>query len=546
MRNVSYEFTKTVKGFINTAIIYIAFNFENVRRLDYNNKSIYLWLNAKGDVHYCFTLFDKEYYTTSIVKLSNVLTSHFGYKFEAVNNDKEHLKKITNATVNLNKALNDVERRDYLNGFQQPDLPQLGTPINTLIDNELPKPQAYGTIPQQNPFQNQDILLESVVQLSTYFLESHLSTMYIKMDELPIIHKDVYAPQMKQAFFIDKTGLNCKNNFIATEYMLKPLYPANPEQSFILKLIIAMTDNLTQALKILAWITDSFTSLRKLPFALVLYSTNETYMQLFYDEILTPLLNINECEMIESDSLDKKSLSNKLDQKFIYYFHNITAPVILDKPAYELINRLIHKDTYKLNSKIVTTMANILITSTTNYIPLISKDVPTAIVNVNSNLDDLCAEFSVRSNPYEISKLIENDLDNFVSIMRAIDLNQLYNTYQIIDNNINDVHPEILNGTSEPAEVFDNLIRNKDITPFKLATRTKKDEQLVEEMETNFLLSRVDKAHLLNYFVILFGKGIYKSNTTFIKILREDYSKTGEPFGDNQAHVRKGRAYYFL
>jgi len=44
----------------------------------------------------------------------------------------------------------------------------------------------------------------------------------------------------------------------------------------------------------------------------------------------------------------------------------------------------------------------------------------------------------------------------------------------------------------------------------------------------------------------LFGKGIYKSNTAFIKVLRDDYSETGEPFGDYTTHVREGRGYYFL
>jgi len=305
-------------------------------------------------------------------------------------------------------------------------------------------------------------------------------------------------------------------------------------------------NNISQALKILAWITDSFTSLNKLPFTLVLYSTDDTYMQLFYDEIVMPFLNIDECEKVENDSIDKKSLSDKLDQKFIYNFHNITAPTILDKPAYELTNRLIHKDTYKFNNKLVTTVANILITSTTNYIPLISEDVPTATVNVNSNVDDLCAEFGIRSNPYEIAKLIENDRNNFVSIMRCIDLNKLCNECQVIDDNISDVHSEILDGNTEPVEVFDKLIRDNDTTPFKSAVTTKKEEKLVEELEDNFKINRVDKNHLLDYFEILFGKGIYKSNTAFIKVLRDDYSETGEPFGDYTTHVREGRGYYFL
>jgi len=244
MRNASYEFITTVRGLINTEIIYITFSFGNVSKLYYNNKFIYLWLSAKGDVHYSFTLFDKEYHTTSVAKLGNVLTSHFEYEIEVVNNDKEHLKKMTNATASLNKALSDSERQNYFNNYKETDLLQIDSPsndIDTLLDNELSKPQSYGTAPQQNPLHNQDELLKGVIQLSTYSLESHKSTMYIKINELPIIHKDVYIPYSKQAFLIDKNGLNCKNNFISTEYMSKPLYLSDTGQSFIIKFIIANT-----------------------------------------------------------------------------------------------------------------------------------------------------------------------------------------------------------------------------------------------------------------------------------------------------------------
>lgn len=554
MVNSKYEFISTVRGFINTAIPYIPFSFGNVRRLDINNKFMYLWQDAKGNVYYCFSLFEKKPHTTSATKLGNVLTGHFECQIEAVNNEKEHLKKISTATASLNKALSDSEQQSYYASLQHPNLLQLdnhSTAMDILSDNQLSQPRLHSTTPQEyqkHPLQNQDELIKGVVQLSTYSLESHLNTIYIKINELPIIHKDVYAPYSKQAFFIDENGLNCKNNFISTEYMLKPLYYCDPEQSFTVKFIVAMANNnITQALKILAWITDSFTSLNKLPFALVLYSTDDAYMKLFYDEIVVPLLNINECEKIESDSLDKKSLSEKLDQNFIYNLHNITVPTILGEPAHELTNRLIHKEMYKLNNKVVTTVANILITSTTSYIPLISEDVPTAIVNVSSSIDDLCNEFGIRSNPYEVANLIKNDRDNFVNIMRCIDLNKLCNECQVIDDTINDVHADILDGNADPVEVFNKIIRNKDTTPFKLAATTKKEEKLVEEeLEGNFNLNRVDKNHLLDYFEILFGKSIYKSNTAFIRVLRDDYSETGEPFDDYQTHVRKGRGYYII
>jgi len=554
MKNTSYEFITTIRGFINTGIIYIAFSFGNVRRLDINNKSIYLWQNAKGDVYYCFSIFDKEPYSTSITKLGNVLTNHFGCEVEVVNNNKEHLKKLTSATTNLNKALSDSERQSYytdMNQSNQLQLTQSSDDLDILIDDKVLQSQPYPIANQgnqQNPLHNQEELNKSVIQLSTYYLESHLNTIYIKLTELPIIYKEVYAPYTKQVIFVDDKDLNCKNSYIPTEHMIESYNNyCDLDQSFILKFIFFMVNNnIAEALKILVWIADIFTSLGQLPFALVLYSKDDTYMRLLYDEIVVSLCNIDECEQIENASLDKKSLANKLHQKFIYHFHNITAPTILDEPSYEFTDRLIHKNKQKINNKTIATTGNILITSTTSYIPLISEELPTATVNVCSSLDDLCKEYNIRANKHVLANLIENDLPNFVNIIKCIDLDKLCNDYQVIDCNTNDAHSEIMDGNVDPIEVFDKIIRDMDIVPFISSVTTKKEQKLVDELEDNYAKNMVDKNHLLDYFEILFGIGIYKSNTALIGILRKDYSTTGEPFGDYQTHVREGRGYYFL
>lgn len=552
MGNTKHEFISTVGRLSNLTQPYIAFNTGIVKSLNLYGKFIYLWLNAKGDVHYCFSLYDKECNTTSVVKLGNVLSSHFGCKVEAVNGEKEHLKKIINATAGLNKALNDSERHNYFADMNQSSPLELESSnnFNVLVDNQASLAQHNPAVHQdyqKNPLHNQDRLHQNSIQLSTYYLESHLNTIYIEISDLPLVHKEVYAPSTKLAFFMDKEGMNCRNSFIATSHMTKPLSYCSPEQSFIMSFIFAMANNkINEALKILTWVADGFTSLGKLPFALVLYSKDDTFMQLFFDEILTPLFNSEECEKIENDSLDKKSLSNKLDKKIIYNFHNITTPTILGDVAYELTNSLIYEEKQRLNNKTVTTVGNVLITSTTNYIPLVSENVQTATVNVSSTIEGLCKEYNIRPSKHLLAKHIENDLDNFVSIIRAIDLDQLSREYHVLDRNLHDEHTEILDGDVDSVEVFDKLIRGKDITPFQSVATTKKDETLVGELESNFQLNRVDKAHLQGYFEMLFGKGMYKSNRAFINILRNDYSKTGEPFDDYKSHVRNTRAYYFL
>ncbi len=138
-------------------------------------------------------------------------------------------------------------------------------------------------------------------------------------------------------------------------------------------------------------------------------------------------VNPDHCEKIENDNIDKKSLSTKLDKMVINNFHNILTPTILKAPTKELTKRLIHKDNHKLNNKTITTKANIIVTSTSKYIPLIAKDVPSLVVEVESSLEGFCKEKKIPADYYAVAKLIEDDLPNFASIIRNIDLNRLNN-----------------------------------------------------------------------------------------------------------------------
>lgn len=552
------EFTMIVRSLINTAIFYVAFTFGNVRRLDLNGKFIYLWQNAKGDVHYSFNIFEKEYYTTSSIKLGNVLTQHFGVEVEVVNNRKEHLKKMIGATVGLNKALSDSNRYNYFENlsqeYQTPTLPyNSNIPpmrmeyLHNILDSNSNKTLAINQNQlQQTPqhyLHNQEKLYNSVIQLSTYNLEAHLGTIYIKLDDLPIIHKEIYEPRSKQAFFVDTNGLSIRNKFVSTPYMIHPYNLCEPSQSFIMLFILFMAKNdIHQAFKILLWLSETYL-LIKLPFALVLHSQDDEYMKLFFEELLEPLFNDFQCEKIENGALEAKDLASALDEKYIYNFHNISAPLIFGEASPELINKLIHKDVNKINKKSITTVANIVITSTSKYIPLINENILCSKVEIDLNIDALCKYIGIRPNKNVIAKYIENDIPNFVSILRTLDLQALNNAYPVLNQNIPN---NILDGNTDATMVIDRIIRDKDITPFKSIARTKADEKLVQEMEDNFSQNRVDKAHLLDYFELLFGKSIYKSNRALIDALKKDYSSTSEPFDNLKTHVRKGRGYYFL
>jgi len=554
------EFTMIVRGLINTAILYIAFTFGNVRRLDLNGKFIYLWQNVKGDVHYSFSIFEKEYYTTSAVKLGNVLSQHFGVEVEVVNNRKEHLKKMLGATTNLSKAINDSNRHNYYESIPQdnqiPSFPnnssttsvqieELHDILDSKLNNTALQTKQTPSLPQnpQHYLHNQEKLYDGAIQLSTYYLDAHIGTIYIRLDDLPIMQKEAFEPRAKQAFYPSANGLNYRNKFVPTPFMVYPYNLCEPNQSFIMIFILFMAKNdILQAFKILLWVTESYIQ-NKLDFVLVLHSQEDKYLKLFFEELLEPLFHDFQCEKIENGVLSSKDLASVLDEKYIYNFHNISVASILGEPSHELTNELIHKDTNKINRKSITTVANIVISSTSRYIPMINEDVPCSIVEVDSNIDALCKYINIRPNKNTIAKYIKNDIPNFVSILRNLDLQALKNAYPAVNQNIPN---NLLDGNTDAAMVFDRIIRDKDIAPFKLIARTSAEKKLVEEMRDNFNQNRVDKAHLLNYFELLFGKGIYRSNRVLIKTLKNDYSSTGEPFDNLKTHVRKGRAYYFL
>lgn len=92
-----------------------------------------------------------------------------------------------------------------------------------------------------------------------------------------------------------------------------------------------MAKNDLKAMSIIVWLANSFNLWQKLPYALVLHSKDDIPMRLFYEEIIEPLFNKNHCEIISNDTLDKKALSKKLDEKAIYRFHNLTTPTILEE-----------------------------------------------------------------------------------------------------------------------------------------------------------------------------------------------------------------------
>ncbi|OCL90716.1 hypothetical protein [Arcobacter porcinus] len=525
------EYKMKIKKYLCKLMPPIHFSIGNVAQLFINGKYIFLWQDAKGQVCYCFDIYDREYFTTSAIKLGNVLSQHFQCEIEVVNNEKEHLKKMVSAQAQLNKGIGDLERHNLYNGgmnFTNDSLPYLS---NGYL-NSVPVIQQNN---YQHPLQNQESLYNGIIQLSTYYLESHLRTLYIKIDELPIVYKTLFRPNINMAFFYEK-NMNCKNSYVPSKYQIQNLSEYDFENSFIMTFILFLAkDNIDNVMMIFKWLVYVVNSKNKLPYPLVFHSTDDSCIKLFWEEIVEPLLNPSYCEKFSNDTVDEKLLINKLDEKVIYNFHNITTSNILNLSSNDFMYKLINKDELKIGNKIVTTLANVFISSTTKYIPLISRDISCIFIEVESNLDNLKLNYN------QAVELINKDLSNFSTILKYIDFNNLEKENPCSFYNYENM--DMLDASKDVLDAFENIIKNKDIVPFdNLKNQNKKlYNKLVEDFEKN----RVDRKNLFEYFSALFGESIYRNNNQLIKDLK-DLSDAKEPFGNIATFNNNGRVYYRL
>lgn len=480
-----------------------------------NNKLVYLWLDTKGNICYNFDQFGKDYERTTALKLSKILSSYSGTIVEVRNNHKEIVNSKIGNILNTIKGQKDESKNEYTN-----------SPIT--LKEEIAKER---------------------LSSPTY------ETIYIDTSSLILIYKHEFNPQKREAIYLKRylygIELYHKNSYIPTRFMSAETWDdIDVKNSFILSFIFAMVKNdLRKAMNVLLWIANCFNTLIKIP-PLVLHSTDDVYMKLFYEEIIEPLFNKDFCEKIDNDSLDKNSLSVKLDKKVIYNFHNISKTTILDSKTKDLTKRLLYKDEFTINDKNVISLGNIIITSTSEYIPLIADDVPCLFIEIDSNLDSLKVNNNIESiDEYVVAKRIKDDMLNFADVLKKINIKlpnkeiplDLYSKESYLNSYSSSKYRNILDGDRDILEVFNASIINKDLNLFKKIQV--KEAKLYLTLIEDFKKNRVNRKNLIEYFSALFGENLYSSNRALISALKEK-SNTAELFGNEKTINNNGMVYY--
>lgn len=509
-------------------------------KLFIQGKEIYLWQDRKGNICYSFSLLEKEFYTTTSSKLGNVLSSYFQYNIEVVKTINDAYKKMTNSMQGLNKAIVEEEKfRDYQEYKSSGNMHQ-----NQLLPHPVSTQNSLSWNNNQNLMMHQRNLHSNIIELSLYQLENNNNTYYIYMNEIVLVHNQLFRPYCKNMFF-HKDDLNIlKNTYMPSSYMLFSILPwkiDDVKPSFILEFIYYMAnEDINLAIILFTFIASCF-HLRGKNETVVLYAKDDIFMKLFYEEIITPLMNKDFCIQIKNDDFHEKSLLN-LNEKVIYNFHNILTATILDEKTHDLTSKLVYKDSIKIKNKEITTLGSILITSTSKYIPMISPDVRHFMYTVASDLNEFCRYKNIEHNSYQIGELIKKDLDNFSMILRKLDIDRLIKDFPNYYKNSSMKRDDILDGSVSALKVFERSIKNKDSSLFQ-QLKIKK-ELLYNKLLSDFEKNRVDRKNLIHYFQSVFGFDLYKTNRELISDLKY-ISNKDEPF-DTTTFNNNGSVYYRL
>ena len=496
-----------------------------------DTKDIFLWKDLKGNIHYSFNMLESTTYSSNISNINSIMNEYFKFdiRFEISNDRLKDVNTNQNSINNYFKIIEQIGKLEIEIKNTKLDYNGITEDINKYrADYEYGKKVRIATEKIER--------LKQKLRLNDEEFKLKNHTQYYYTDGLPTVYKEKFAPSERLMFFDEIKGLTFKNSYSPSVYMVKtfenqekPLQTSNND-SIILRFILALTKyNLNKAKDILIWLAKSFLTLTKDYTTLVLCSKNDVYTNIFYKQIVEPLFNEEFCLEINDDSLKQKKINSLLNNKVIYYFKDISSTTFLNAPIKDLTDTLLNCDDYNLFNKKINTKGNILISSTSKHIPLISNEINSIVVDVNDNIDDFSNDIKILgkniTNKYDMAKLIKDDLDNFVKILRSMDINKLYNCfysplYTKMENpNITEseknFQESILDSDTEILELFWVALVYRDKTKFEKLQKTNKN--LYNTLSGDFLNYKILGINLLSYFSAMYGEGIYASNRALLQ-----------------------------
>jgi hypothetical protein len=473
--------------------------------------------------------------------------------------------------------------------------------FNLLVNQDLIiwKDQNNRLYHRQKAFEKeQKITKNEIADITGFYISVYDSTKdvqvidadYIIISLLPTVRKNIFCPFSNNELLFICNNLYDKNTFEYTKLLEKRLVPLrinqlekeiNPiriqpyyfqisnqiinkehelqylrnslvakDESFIEKLLKLIFQNNDEFYFFISWLSNYFWTLNKSNIALVLIGDSET-TDILVDYIIKPIFVKNKkyFSTINNETLKNSDDEKLLADKIFYHFDNLSGKT--DSRRISKLLRNIVKPNYITPSQAWDNdepyiYGEVLVTSEKENPYSYLKKIFTScsvlrVKSMDTILDSLNIEYS------QFDKNIADDLNNFVN--KLVQYSQ-YNKFPEVLNTDEKIFLHTMkNGvliTPKIDREIDTFIENilsKYTSAFKLIKEY--DEEMYEELLSNFDEDMIVQPLLNTYFNILNGDMLIPDNAEFIKILQTKAEMFKEVLNDKSKSNGKKRYKIF-
>jgi len=373
---------------------------------------------------------------------------------------------------------------------------------------------------------------------------------------LPIVKKEIYNPQSNIEFLYAGNNIFYKNTFQYTNFLFKRSNLKHDHQfvskkeSYIEKFIKFIVEPKEQYDYIINWITYFFQIMEKTNSALVLIGDSKV-TDLFIKNILKPIFAFKDDSYCLINNKTIRELDeSKLSSKILFHIDDINSN---NKKTSTLVRKLLKRNSISyfdsLDQEKDFIHGQLLITASTNnpYTHLKDSYSHCSVFKVK-NLNTILNKFNV--DYLTLEELLENDLDNFTSILSQ-NLFNYTNTQNIICAINTKEKRQLKEGYFN--KIIQNEISISNIKDFIFAIKNHKksikyfdpirdyDHELYAELLYNFDENMIARQLLFIYYNIIYNEEIFFKNEDLLELLKQEEEFFNDNINKNKQYKRKKR-----
>jgi len=382
----------------------------------------------------------------------------------------------------------------------------------------------------------------------------YLQSEYLIISLLPIVKMEIFNPYSHIEFPHIINEMYYKNRFQYTNFLKKryiqSLRPIIQHESTIVDFIKYLSQDEYQYKYIMNWLSSFFQNLHSSKIALVLIGDVDTTNTLIYDVMKPIFANKNEYISVINDETLKKTNDLIINDKIFYHIDEISALNIKNKRTSKLVLEILSKkygsaqDAWENNESFIN--GELIVTSSKNSpYPFLKDSYSRCTVLKVKYLDTILKNLNV--DRLSLKEEIQNDLNNFSSILSNYDLDKSY--HNVIDTEEKKALPKMKNG------IIKTTILNNQVKQFinaifscslKLFDNLKREgDEFYQEFKYNYEEKMIAQPLLSRYFNLMFDEITFPDNSHFIEILKEQAEMFKQSPNDKTKYNGKKRYKIF-